>query len=903
MKIPSLDRLNIGPRLTLCFVVIILLMLGGNGLLLWQFRLVQAQEAGVTGVGQELIAVLRFQTDLLSFHARLDELAQSENIDRLTKEAGPLAAVLREDAERTRSALVHLPAEAHPDPTLLPTLEAIESALPSQLDAITALATAGDWHAVRLRLANEKKPLEAQTSALVRSIDQAVSQEQAQSAVNIELAESRMFVIVLVTSSLTLLIAAVLGFFITHSIAAPLHRLVQGSRALARGEFEHQISVIGEDEIAHLGMVFNETAGKLRDLYENLRNREEKLQENEQELRIEIAERKSAQHDLQRQKEHLNALFELAPEAVIVTNEHFRVHRVNKQFTRIFGYAPEEAIGKLVQDLVVPEEFRDEGQGYRDQVTSGEQIYVECVRQRKDGVRLDISISATRISVGPGQVAVYLIYRDISQRKRAEERLRRSEALLLEGQRLSHTGSWTHDFHSRTVTVSPEVERILDVRPGEDASSAEFHFNRIHPEDRPIVAKGYQRAQQDKVNFEFDYRVVLPDGTVRHVHNIGHPILNESGEIAEFFGTVVDVTEQHTARVALEGAFEEIKLLKDQLYKENVALREEIDKASMFEEIVGSSEALRKVLVQVAKVAPMDTTVLILGETGTGKELIARAIHKESHRSAGAFIRVNCGAISPSLISSELFGHEKGAFTGAFQRRLGRFESANGGTIFLDEIGELPAETQVALLRVLQEHEFERVGSSQSISVDVRILAATNRDLKAAVAAGTFREDLFYRLNVFPIQIPSLRERVDDIPLLVEYLIERYAKKAGKRIRNIQRKTLELFQAYDWPGNVRELQNVVERAVLLCEGDTFSVEDAWLKQDTHRETRAAGTPARGLGKLEADQERQLIETALAASSGRISGPSGAAAKLGIPRQTLESKIVSLGINKSKFQTG
>jgi transcriptional regulator with GAF, ATPase, and Fis domain len=366
---------------------------------------------------------------------------------------------------------------------------------------------------------------------------------------------------------------------------------------------------------------------------------------------------------------------------------------------------------------------------------------------------------------------------------------------------------------------------------------------------------------------------------------------------------VVDVTEQHSARVALEGAFEEINLLKDQLYKENVALREEIDKVSMFEEIVGSSEALRKVLVQVAKVAPMDTTVLILGETGTGKELIARAIHKESHRSPGAFIRVNCGAISPSLISSELFGHEKGAFTGAFQRRLGRFESADGGTIFLDEIGELPPETQVALLRVLQEREFERVGSSQSISVDVRILAATNRDLKAAVAAGTFREDLFYRLNVFPIQIPSLRERVDDIPLLVEYLIERYAKKAGKRIRNIQRKALDLFQAYDWPGNVRELQNVVERAVLLCEGDTFSVEDAWLKQDTRRETRAAGIPARGLGKLEADQERQLIEAALAASSGRISGPSGAAAKLGIPRQTLESKIVSLGINKSKFQTG
>jgi formate hydrogenlyase transcriptional activator len=257
----------------------------------------------------------------------------------------------------------------------------------------------------------------------------------------------------------------------------------------------------------------------------------------------------------------------------------------------------------------------------------------------------------------------------------------------------------------------------------------------------------------------------------------------------------------------------------------------------MFEEIVGSSEALRKVLQQVAKVAPVDSTVLILGETGTGKELIARAIHKRSNRSSRAFIRVNCAAIPPSLIASELFGHEKGAFTGALQRRLGRFESANGGTIFLDEIGELPAETQIALLRVLQEREIERVGGSQPISVDVRVVAATNRDLKAAVAAGSFRQDLFYRLNVFPIQIPSLRERMDDIPLLVEYLIERYAKKAGKKIRQIRKQTLELFQDYDWPGNIRELQNVIERAVVLCDGETFAVDETWLKGERDRQAR------------------------------------------------------------------
>jgi len=323
----------------------------------------------------------------------------------------------------------------------------------------------------------------------------------------------------------------------------------------------------------------------------------------------------------------------------------------------------------------------------------------------------------------------------------------------------------------------------------------------------------------------------------------------------------------------------------------------------MFEEIVGSSEPLRKVLSQVSKVAPTDSTVLILGETGTGKELIARAVHKRSSRSSRAFVGVNCAAIPAALIASELFGHEKGAFTGAVQRRLGRFELADGGTIFLDEIGDLPMEVQVALLRVLQERTFERMGSGQSISVDVRVVAATNRDLKVAIRAGTFREDLFYRLNVFPIQIPSLRERVDDIPLLVEYLIDRYAKKAGKNIRNIEKRTLELFEAYGWPGNIREMQNVVERAVILCDGETFSVDATWLTHESPRESSSAlGIPLKGLLRLDENQEREMIEKALAECGGRISGPSGAATRLGIPRQTLESKITNLGINKHRFKS-
>jgi transcriptional regulator with GAF, ATPase, and Fis domain len=362
--------------------------------------------------------------------------------------------------------------------------------------------------------------------------------------------------------------------------------------------------------------------------------------------------------------------------------------------------------------------------------------------------------------------------------------------------------------------------------------------------------------------------------------------------------------ELAAANEELRTAVQEIKALKDQLYKENVALREEIDQASMFEEIVGSSEALRRILLEIAKVAPTDSTVMIFGETGTGKELVARAIHRRSKRSGRAFIRVNCAAIPPSLIASELFGHEKGAFTGALQRRAGRFESADGGTIFLDEIGELSVETQVSLLRVLQEREFERVGSSHPIPVDVRVLAATNRDLEAAVAAGTFRQDLFYRLNVFPIRVPALRERKDDIPMLVEYLVERYAKKAGKRFSQIKKRTLDLFQAYDWPGNIRELQNVVERAVILCDEETFSVDATWLQRKPSLLLQRPVSPVAVLAedkKEFAERERRAIEAALAECRGRVAGPRGAAAKLGIPRQTVEWKIASHGIDKHRFK--
>jgi len=472
------------------------------------------------------------------------------------------------------------------------------------------------------------------------------------------------------------------------------------------------------------------------------------------------------------------------------------------------------------------------------------------------------------------------------ERKRAEEKLRQDEREFRQ----------LIDFLPQHVLVLDKEGFLLQanqvmldynghtLEEMQGAGTDERVKRDLHPDDLERVRDERRRGFSSRVPFEIEKRMLGKDGRYRWFLFRYKPLLNEQGGVTRWFATATDIDDRKRA--------------EERMRNENLALREEIDRSSMYEEIVGSSNTLRVVLQHVAKVAPTDSTVLILGETGTGKELIARAIHKRSKRSAGAFIRVNCVAIPSSLIASELFGHEKGAFTGALQRRLGRFELADGGTIFLDEIGDLPADTQNALLRVLQEREFERVGGTQTIRVNVRVIAATNRDLGAAVASGSFREDLFYRLNVFPIDVPSLRERADDITLLVEYLVARSAKRAGKKIRHIEKATLDLFKAYTWPGNIRELQNVVERAVILCEGDTLSVDESWFKHDP---PRSPGT-TQSLPTSPFNQEREMIEAALRESRGRIAGPFGAATKLGIPRQTLDSKIAALGIDKYRFKT-
>src|SRR5277367_4460078 len=473
---------------------------------------------------------------------------------------------------------------------------------------------------------------------------------------------------------------------------------------------------------------------------------------------------------------------------------------------------------------------------------------------------------------------------DITDRKLAEDKIREQESSLrqildLVPQNIAVYGAKREPLYANRNFLDYCGLTLEKWRQRLDRSGV------AHPDEWERVDRHFDRALASGAAFELEMRLRKSDGSYRWFLGRYNPLHDEHGQIMRWYVAATDIEDRKQA--------------EDRLRSENVALREEIDKASMFEEIVGTSPALKAVLSRISKVARSESTVLITGETGTGKELVARAIHRISDRASRAFVGVNCAVIPRDLIASELFGHEKGAFTGATQQRLGRFELANGGTIFLDEVGELPVETQIALLRVLQEHEFERVGGSRRIRADVRVIAATNRDLEATINAGSFRSDLFYRLNVFPIEIPSLRERRADIPLLVEYFIDRYARKAGKKIKQVNKKTLELLQSYAWPGNIRELQNVIERSMILCETDIFSVDESWLPMQPSLTAPKNQMP---LPRSLLAQEKEMIEAALKESRGRIFGPKGAAAKLGIPRSTLESKIRSLKIDKNSFRT-
>ena len=547
----------------------------------------------------------------------------------------------------------------------------------------------------------------------------------------------------------------------------------------------------------------------------------------------------------------------------------------NKRWRDYTGLSQAEALGLGWQRTFHPDDLGKVMENWRAVQASGEPSGAEARMRRFDGEYRWFLIRAEPVRDQHGNIVRWFgTSTDIEELKRAEKELRDlvdyvPQLIVIREPdgRSIYANRATLEYLGRTF------EEFLE--PGFDQTV-------IHPDDWDKVTSASLRGSHP-VQFELEARMKGKDGLYRWFLYRFNPLRDCDGRVLRWFVTGTEI--------------EALKQAEERAQNENLALREEVDKASMFEEIVGTSSTLRAVLTRVAKVAPTESTILIAGETGTGKELIARAIHKRSLRSSRPFVSVNCAAIPQSLIASELFGHEKGAFTGASQRRLGRFEMAEGGTLFLDEVGELPSETQIALLRVLQDRQFERVGGNQPIRADVRVISATNRDLKAAMANGAFRSDLFYRLNVFPIEIPPLRERTDDIPILVEYFIDRYATEAGKKIRYVSKESMELLQSYPWPGNVRELQNVIERSVILCETETFSVDESWLSHDTDQ-TVPASQP---LVQMLATQEKALIETALAETRGQVSGPTGAAAKLSMRPSTLESKIRTLKINKHRFK--
>jgi len=619
-----------------------------------------------------------------------------------------------------------------------------------------------------------------------------------------------------------------------------------------------------------------------------------------------VSEQRQAEAVIRERESEVRQIVDLAPQLVSVFGPDRERLYANRMMLDYLGIGLDEWLQRSPGTHTHPDDLERVKTCWLRASGSGSAYDVEMRVRKHDGSYRWHLARYNPVHDDKGQIMRwYVAGTDIEDRKRAEEKLQQENVALKRAEEkireqeaelrqvLDLTPQHVHVLtaDARLVYTNEfalkyrgSVLHDWQLRPLIDWRIDELPITLFHPDDRERVMCELKSTLSSGSPHQTEARLLGKDGKYLWFLFCYNPLRDEQGRVVRWYVAGTDIEDRKQA--------------EERLKHENVVLREEIDKASMFEEIIGTSPPLQAVLSRVSKVARTDSTVLITGETGTGKELVARAVHRRSDRSSRAFVSVNCAAIPRDLIASELFGHEKGSFTGATQQRLGRFELANGGTIFLDEVGELPAETQIALLRVLQEHEFERVGGTRRIRADVRVIAATNRDLQAAISAGSFRSDLFYRLHVFPIEIPALRERKEDIPLLVEYFIDRYARKAGKNIKRVNKKTLELLQSYPWPGNIRELQNVIERSVIVCETENFLVDESWL---SHQPPERKAEGQLYLSEKVAAQEKEIIETALRDSQGRVFGPSGAAAKLGIARSTLESKIRSLKINKNRFK--
>jgi formate hydrogenlyase transcriptional activator len=559
---------------------------------------------------------------------------------------------------------------------------------------------------------------------------------------------------------------------------------------------------------------------------------------------------------------------------------------------------PEMFLGKKISDVLPPELA---------------QKFLLCFEQTSDKpvlLEYDLPISggtrfyeASMVSCDDDKILT--IVRDITDRRESEVALRKSEERLRLAQQAARVGSWEWDVRTGASVWSDMIWELLGLEPDNQPVTVERFLEFIHPDDRATVWGKVSQLLADGGDYYDEFRIVQRNGHVLWLSSKGRVIRSPDGRAQKILGVNIDITDLKLAEASLKSALQEVQQLKDQLQEENIYLQEEVRGASHFGEIIGQSPALKRVLRQAQQVAPLNTNVLILGETGTGKELLARAIHNLSPRRNHTLVKINCAALPAPLIESELFGHARGAFTGADSQRRGRFELANDGTMFLDEVAELPLDLQAKLLRVLEYGEFEMVGSNRTIKVDVRVIAATNRDLSEAVATGSFRSDLYYRLSSFPITLPLLRERSEDLPLLVSHLAKQLSLKLGKPIEKIPQHTMSALQNYSWPGNVRELRNVIERAIIVSQGSKLelaeSLESPGAETRHHViEVRDPETTLDDSDTLQRSESKLILRT-LKKVHWRIEGPGGAAELLDVHPSTLRSRMKKLGIDRPRIQ--